>query len=55
MPFEDIEKNIFQFLVLSQFKTYHPSGNLKLNNLGIFQSLKFHNLMEKKTFQILLS
>jgi len=23
--------------VLSQFKNYHPSGNLKFNNLGIFQ------------------
>jgi len=33
--------------VLSQFKKYHPSGNLKLNNLGIFQSLKFRILMEK--------
>jgi len=27
-------------LVLSQFKKYHPSGNLKFNNLGISQSLK---------------
>jgi len=27
--------------VLSQFKKYHPSGNLKFNYLGIFQSLKF--------------
>jgi len=26
--------------VLSQFKEYHPSGNLNFNNLGIFQSLK---------------
>jgi len=34
-------------LVLSQFKKYHPSGSLKLNNLGIFQSLKLRNLMEK--------
>jgi len=30
---------------LSQFKKYHPSGNLKFINLGIFQSLKFRNLM----------
>jgi len=32
-------KNIFQDLfssVLSQFRKYQPSGNLKLNNLGIF-------------------
>jgi len=27
--------------VLSQFKDYHPSGNLKFNYLGNFQSLKF--------------
>jgi len=26
--------------VLSQFKKYHPSGNLKFNNLGIFKNLK---------------
>jgi len=32
---------------LSQFKKYHPSGNLEFNNLGIFQSLKLHILMEK--------
>jgi len=29
--------------VLSQFKKYHPSENLKFNNLGIFQSLQLHN------------
>jgi len=33
--------------VLSKFKNYHPSGNLKFNNLGIFQSLKLRNLMGK--------
>jgi len=33
--------------VLSQFKKYHPSGNLELNNAGIFQSLKLRILMEK--------
>jgi len=32
---------------LSQFKKYHPSGNFNLYNLGIFQSLKFRNLMEE--------
>jgi len=33
--------------VLSQFyKKYHPSGNLKLNYLSIFQSLKLRILME---------
>jgi len=39
----------------SQFKEYHPSGNLKFNNLGIFQSLNLRILMEKKSFQFLLS
>jgi len=33
--------------VLSQFKKYHPSGNLKFNYLDILQSLKLHILMEK--------
>jgi len=28
-------------------KKYHPSGNLKFNNLGIFQSLELVILMEK--------
>jgi len=32
---------------LSQFKKYHPSGTLKFNYLGIFQSLKLRMLMEK--------
>jgi len=32
---------------LSQFKKYHTSGNLKFNNLGIFQSLKLRTLMGK--------
>jgi len=32
--------------VMSKFKTYHPSGNLKFNNLGILQSLKLRNSME---------
>jgi len=32
---------------LSQFKKYHPSGNLKLTILGIFQSLKWRILVEK--------
>jgi len=41
-------KNILEDLfcsALSLFKKYHPSGNLKFNDLGIFQSLKFRNLM----------
>ena len=37
--------------VLSKFKKYHPSGNLKSDSLGIFQSLKLRNLMGK-TLQI---
>jgi len=48
MPFG--KKNILEDLissVLSQFKQYHPSGNLKYNYLGIFQSLKLRILMEK--------
>jgi len=32
---------------VSQFKKYHPSGNPKFANLGIFQSLKLCILMEK--------
>jgi len=41
MPFENRKKAILQDLVssvLSQFKKYHFSGNLKFNNFGIFQS-----------------
>jgi len=44
------EKNILEYLfswVLSQFKKYHPSGNLKFNYLGISQSLKLLISMEK--------
>jgi len=49
MPFDN-RKNILEDLfssVLSQLKKYHPSGNLKFNYLGIFQSLKLRILMEK--------
>jgi len=31
----------------SQFQKYHPSGNLKFNDLGVFQSLKLVNSMGK--------
>jgi len=44
------QKNILEDLfssVLSQFKKYHPSRNLKFNNLSIFQSLKLRKLMGK--------
>jgi len=40
--------------VLSPFKKYHPSGNLKSNNLGIFQSLKLRIFVEK-SFQFLFT
>jgi len=49
MPFGN-KKNIFEDLfssVLSQLKKYHPTGNLKFNNLGILQSLKLRILVEK--------
>jgi len=32
---------------LQQLKKYHPFGNLKLNNLGIVQSIKLLILVEK--------
>ena len=44
------EKNILEDLfssVLSQFKKYHPSGNLTFYNLGILKSLKFRILVKK--------
>jgi len=51
MPFGNRKKNTLEGLfssVLSKFlKKYHPSGNLKFNNLGIFLSLKLRNLMWK--------
>jgi len=57
MPFGNRKKYIFGDLfsaVLSQFKKYHPSGNLKCNNLGILKSLKLCILV-KKSFQFILS
>jgi len=33
--------------VLSQFKKYHSSGNLKFNNLGSFLSSKFRIFLGK--------
>jgi len=44
------EKNILEDLpssALSQFKKYHPLGNLKFNDSGIFQSSKLRILVEK--------
>jgi len=49
MPFGNGEitlEDLFS-LVLSQFKKYHSSGNLKFNNIGIFQSLKMRILRGK--------
>jgi len=42
MPFGNrkILEDLFSS-VLSHLKKYQPSGNLKFNNLGNFQSLKF--------------
>ena len=52
MPFGNRKKNILEALFSSvffffQFRKYRPTGYLKLNNLGIFQSWKFRILMEK--------
>jgi len=44
-------KNILENLfisVLSQLKKCHPSGNLKIVDLGIFESLKLRYSMGKK-------
>jgi len=38
---------LVQYCMSKFFKKNHPSGNLKSNNLGIFQSLKLCNLMTK--------
>jgi len=35
------------FSSMSHYMEYHPSGNLKYVNLGIFQSLKLRNLTGK--------
>jgi len=38
----------------SQFKKYHPSGNLKFYNLGILKSLKLRILVKKNILPISL-
>jgi len=46
----ETEKFILEDLIssgLSQFNKKHLCGNLKFNNLRIFQSLKMRNLMGK--------
>jgi len=58
MPFGNRKKNIIEDLsssVLSEFKKkYHPSGNMKFNNLGILSKLKISYFNGKKSFQYLL-
>jgi len=47
----ETEKCILEDLfssVLPKLKKHHPSGNMKFNNLGIFQNLKLRILIEKK-------
>jgi len=47
---ETKKKNILEDIfssVLSHFKEYQPSLNVKFNNVGIFESLKLRNLMGK--------
>ena len=49
MPFGNYEfilEDLFSSELL-QFKKYYPSGNLKFNNLDIFQSLNLRNLIGK--------
>jgi len=49
MPFGNRKKYFrgsFQFSIVTILKKY-PSGNLKFNNLGIFQSLKLRILVGK--------
>jgi len=55
MPFGNRKihfREYFQFSIVT-IKKYHPSGNLKFTNLGIFQSLKLR-ILKKKSFQFLL-
>ena len=48
MPFGNRKINLeVRFSSVFSFKKYHPSGNLKFNSLGIFQSLKLRYLLEK--------
>jgi len=49
MPFgnrKNIQEDLFSSVV-SQFKNYHPPGNLKFNYIGIFQSSKLRISMRK--------
>jgi len=46
-----IEADLFSSL-LSKLKKYHLSGNLKMNNLGVFQSLKLRNLVLRISLEL---
>ena len=50
MPFEN-RKKYLSVQYCHYLKKYHPSGNLKFNNLGIFQSLKIVYFSGKKSFK----
>jgi len=52
---KNILEQLFSTILSKLKKKYHPSGNLKFNNSSISQSLKLRILMEKKSFQFLLS
>jgi len=50
MPFgnkKNYFRESFQFGIVTISKKYNPSGNLQLNNLGIFQSLELRTLVKK--------
>jgi len=49
MPFGNrkFDLRIFSAQYCFTLKKYHPSGNLKFNNLGLVQSLKLRNFMGK--------
>jgi len=58
MPFgnrKNILEDLFGSVSIVLIKKYRSSGNLKFNNLSLFQSLKFRIFMEQKTLQFLLS
>jgi len=47
MPFgNNILEDLFSS-VLSEFKNYHPYGNLEFHNLNILQNLELRTFMEK--------
>jgi len=58
MPFGNRKKYFwgsFQFSIVSIWKKYHPSGNLKFYNLGILKSLKLRILVKKNSSHFFLS